>query len=154
MANTRKYKNRYVTSLPVEKEDYERLNGLLPRGVSIVDEINKFIAERGKELEKEKNREGSLRIEHSPIKSDVYGVRDNSALETYICLYHDEKARLPLLYQMTMEELYHYGVFIEHHLREVSSVRFAHYRTQHRNIPIDTKIVEKVKNLVFGSVTV
>jgi len=46
-----------VTTLAFEKEDFERLNKLLPRGVSISDEINKFIAERGQELEKEKTGE-------------------------------------------------------------------------------------------------
>ena len=51
----RKYIDRYVTSIPFEREWYDRMNKSLPRGISISDEINEFLKQRVLELEKEEN---------------------------------------------------------------------------------------------------
>ncbi|HEX5187315.1 MAG TPA: hypothetical protein VFV86_10540, partial [Nitrososphaeraceae archaeon] len=115
-----KYKNRYVTTLPFEKDNYDRLNNLLPKGITMADEINKFVEERGQELEKEQN---NISIEFSPIKSIDYNnsIRDTT-LDEYIPIYEDDSKRFKKLYSMNQKELAEYGHAVNKHLTEVSRV--------------------------------
>lgn len=54
LMSNKKYQNRYVTNIPFEKNVFDRVNELLPKGISISDEINAFLKERLEELEEQK----------------------------------------------------------------------------------------------------
>ena len=129
MTNPKKYKNRYITTIPFEKEYYDRLNNHLPKGVSIADEINKFIDERGKELERESNHNVKEILDNSPINS-IYNNNKgyNTTLDEYIRLYEDESTRFKNLYSMSQQEMYEYGKFLDKHLTEVSSIMFSRFK--------------------------
>ena len=154
MPNPKKYKNRYITNLPFEKENYDRLNRFLPKGVTISDEINKFIEERGQELEREQNN--NISIEFSPIKSIDYNDNNNSnirdtTLDEYIPIYEDDSKRFKKLYSMNQQELAAYGHALNNHLTEVSSIMWSRFKvTAFLNRQIDTKIVEKAKKCVYS----
>src|SRR5215211_3949391 len=108
--NPKKYSNRYITSIPFEKEYFEKLKDLLPRKVCIADEINSFIKERVKELESEKNRDASMTFEASPIKPIYYSSDMNNinyeTLDKYIPLHEDRTKRVKTLWNYDSIELY------------------------------------------------
>jgi hypothetical protein len=147
-----------VTSLPVEKEDYDRLNSLLPRGVTIADEINKFIVERGHELEREKTE---YSLEFSPIRSTDYnntkqsitaGKGYDTRLDEYMPLYENDSKRFKKLYSMSQEELYNYGHLLNNHLTEISSVMWERFKVSaFLNRRISHEVIMKAKSLVYGS---
>ena len=154
MPNPKKYKNRYITNLPFEKENYDRFNRFLPKGVTISDEINKFVEERGLELEREQN---NISIEFSPIKSIDYNNNNeknngyDTTLDEYIPIYEDDSKRFKKLYSMSQQELAAYGHAVDDHLTEVSSIMWSRFKvTAFLNRQIDTKIVEKAKKCVYS----
>ena len=75
----RKYEDRYVTSIGFEKSRYTRLNELLPKGISITDELNEFMRQKILELEKDISFDVSTKC---PIR--IYensSVKNKSVLE-------------------------------------------------------------------------
>jgi WD40 repeat protein len=154
LVNNRKYKDRFLASLPTERENYYKLNRFLPKGVTMADEINKFIEERGQELEREQN---NISIEFSPIKSIDYDDNNNNirdtTLDEYIPIYEDDSKRFKKLYSMNQKELAEYGHTVNDHLTEVSSIMWSRFKvTAFLNRQVDTKIVEKAKKIVYGRV--
>jgi len=72
----RKYEDRFVTSIAFERSVYDKLNHLLPKGVSITDEINEFLKQRLVDMEKESkgstSNKGPIRIyENSDVKNSI-----------------------------------------------------------------------------------
>lgn len=153
MTNPKKYKNRYITTIPFEKQCYDLLNSYLPKGVSIADEINKFIDERGKELERESNNNVKEIIDNSPMNS-VYNKGYNTTLDEYIRLYEDESTRFRNLYNMSQQEIYEYGKFLDKHLTEVCSIMFSRFKvSSFLNRKISHEVIVKSKNIVYGKNT-
>ena len=52
--SNKKYENRYVTTLPFERDTFFYLKNNLPKGVDVADEINSFLKERVEQIKKEK----------------------------------------------------------------------------------------------------
>jgi hypothetical protein len=51
----RKYRSRYVTSIPFEAEIFFSVRSLLPYGVTIADVLNKCLKDKNFELQKDRN---------------------------------------------------------------------------------------------------
>lgn len=152
MANTKKYKDRYVTTLPFEKEDYKRLDELLPRGITIADEINTFIKERVKELEKEKNRDASITLDASPIRLG-YNYDDNNNSETldkYITFSEDKSERVKDLWNKDSIDLYELSDKLVVIQTEISTIRWKRHKQPIPKIPIDLKLIPFIEESIYG----
>lgn len=75
----RKYDNRYMISINVEKTVYDRVTQMLPRKVYLSDEINEFLKQRKQDLEKDCEVSDTNK---SPIRAYVNaGVKFSTMLE-------------------------------------------------------------------------
>lgn len=154
MANYKKFKNRFVTTIPFEKEYYDKMNQLLPRGVAISDEINKFIQERVGDLEREKNREASILVENSPIKIR-YGSSNNisETLDKYISFPEDKGKRVKELWDKDSIYLYDLSQTLDTIQEEISTVRWKRYK---QNIPkknVNLKLIPFIEQSVYSKET-
>jgi hypothetical protein len=91
----RKYIDRYVTSTTFERSVFIRVNSLLPKGVTISDEINEFLKERLADLENEKKLS-------MPIKSPVK-IFESSWSKNTVAV--EQKQSLPFEIYGSKEEL-------------------------------------------------
>jgi len=86
----RKYEDRYVTSIPLEKSVYFRVKKLLPKDVYVADEINEFLKQRLADLEIDKNLSDSD-SNKAPVKIYKNNIsRINTVLE--------QKQKIPDIY--------------------------------------------------------
>lgn len=145
-----------MTSLPVEREVYQRFVELLPKGVVVADEVNKFIEERVQELEREKNGEGSIVVESSPIKAVDYNQFSpkayNTTLDEFIKVYEDDTRRCKNFYYMDQRELYSTGQQISNILDEICCILSERYKVHFafgRRPDYSKKL--RIKSLVYSS---
>jgi hypothetical protein len=151
MPNPKKYKNRYVTTLPFEKEYFERLNQLLPRGVSIADEINKFIEERVRDLEAEKNRDASIAVDASPIRPMYYNPSNNTeTLDKYISFHEDREKRVKQLWDKDSIRLYEISEQLDLIQEEISTIRWRRYKQSIPKKTINMKLIPFIEQTDYG----
>ena len=149
--NPKKYSNRYITSIPFEKEYFEKLKDLLPRKVCIADEINTFIKERVKELESEKNRDASMTFEASPIKPIYYSDINCETLDKYISFNEDRIKRVKTLWNKDSIELYDIYKQLDTIVDEINAIRFRRYKDRIPQRQLNMKLIPFIEQSVFGS---
>ena len=152
MVNPKKYRNRYTTNIPFEKENYERLNKYLPKNVCIADEINKFVDERGLQLEQEANKEKNNNInnDNNGIKKKGY----NTTLDEFFKLNKNENLRFKSMYEMNKDELIEYGKFIDNHLTEISSIMWIKHKvTSFLGRKVNLEMAMNCREIAYGNTT-
>lgn len=137
----KKYKQRYATNINFEKSDYDRFKKHLPKNVSLSDEINRFVSERGLQLE----QEAATKLVEDTIK--------NTTLDKFIQVPEDDSKRYKNMYNMSKEELMDYGKFIKNHMTEISSIMWSRHKvTCFLGIPLDVKVAERARNVIYGDI--
>ena len=94
---SKKYKERYVTTIPFESEIYFEVERSLPRGVTISDELNAFLRDRYNELQKGREKKN--------LNAQAIGIQYRTSNETtskHIMQTPDIKIDI---YNMTIEEI-------------------------------------------------
>jgi hypothetical protein len=150
--NPKKYRDRYITSIPFEKEYWIKLNQLLPRGVNVSDEINTFIKERVKELEDEKNRDASIALEASPIRPNYYNDYNiNSAtLDKYISINEDRTKRVKTLWNKDSIQLYELYQQLDSIQDEINTIRYRRYKHRIPQRQLNMKLIPFIEQSVYG----
>ena len=151
MANQKKFKDRYVASMPVEREIYKRLDRLLPRGVCISDEVNKFLKQKLEELEGQKNRDASITVESSPIKTDSYCNNIiHETIDKFIAFPEDQGKRVKDLWNKDSVALYDLDKQLEQIQTEITTVRFHRYKKTIPNRQLNLKLIPFIEQSVYG----
>lgn len=134
-----------------EKENFDKLNRLLPRGVSIADEINKLIEERIKDLEIEKNRDASIVVDASPIRlAGYYDDNNNNTLDKYISFPEDKEERVKKLWNKESIDLYDLAHTLDDIQEELSTIRWQRYKIKTPYKTVNMKLIPFIQNAVYG----
>lgn len=84
----RKYKDRYVTTMPFERDVFFYLKENLPKGTDLADEINMFLKEKMEFMQKEKNLNSPNYSAIGNIDSDITNEsqinKHNETLDLYL----------------------------------------------------------------------